>query len=125
MNSLHQIRVQAVRLERYGRRVKDEIWAGSQFSYLGGCNLARHFCWRAKKDVTLLEQAIKMRRITISMLVKCAERELGLRETVYPRRVAGKMSLQKAKHETECMRRIVEILKEMEAEHSRKLKLFA
>jgi hypothetical protein len=41
-----------------------------------------------------------MDRITISMLVKCAERELGLRELVYPRRVAsGKMSLQKAKHE--------------------------
>jgi hypothetical protein len=67
-----------------------------------------------------------MDRITISMLVKCAERELGLRQTVYPRKMAGgKLSLQKAKHETECMRRIVELLKEMEAGHSRKLKLFA
>jgi hypothetical protein len=28
MNSLHQIWVQAVRLERYGRPVKDKIWAG-------------------------------------------------------------------------------------------------
>src|SRR6516165_10101280 len=62
-----------------------------------------------------------MDRITFSMLVKCAERELGPRQTVYPRRVAGgKMSLQKVRDEIECMRRIVEILKEMETERSRK-----
>ena len=67
-----------------------------------------------------------MSSITLSMLVKCAERELGLRQTVYPRKMAGdKMSLQKARHEIECMRRILDVLKEMEAEHSRKLKLFA
>jgi hypothetical protein len=30
MSSLHQIRVQAVRLERYSRRVEDEIWAGDR-----------------------------------------------------------------------------------------------
>jgi hypothetical protein len=64
-----------------------------------------------------------MSRITVSMLVKCAERELGIRQTVYPRRVAtGKMSLQKASQEIECMRRIAETLKGMEPEHSRKLK---
>jgi hypothetical protein len=28
--------------------------------------------------------ALQMSSITISMLVKCAERELGLRQTVYP-----------------------------------------
>jgi hypothetical protein len=67
-----------------------------------------------------------MSRITLSMLVKCAERELGIRQTVYPRGVAtDKMSLQKAKHEIECMRRIVDILKEIENEHARKLKLLA
>ena len=67
-----------------------------------------------------------MSGITLSMLVKCAERELGLRQTVYPRKMAGgKMSLQKARQEIECMRRIVDLLKEMEAEHSRKLKLSA
>ena len=65
-------------------------------------------------------------RITISMLVKCAERELGLRELVYPRKLAGgKMSVAQVRHEPECMRRIVEILKEMETEHARKLKLSA
>lgn len=59
------------------------------------------------------------------MLVKCAERELGLRQMVYPRKVAtGKMSLVKARHKIECMR-IIEILKGMEIEHSRKLKLSA
>jgi hypothetical protein len=70
--------------------------------------------------------ALQMSGIAISTLVKCAERELGLRQTVYPRKMAGdKMSLQKARHEIECMRRILDVLKEMEAEHSRKLKLFA
>jgi hypothetical protein len=67
-----------------------------------------------------------MDRITISMLVKCAERELRLRQTTYPHRIAiGHMSLQKARQEMECMRRIVDILKEMEAEHARKLGLSA
>jgi hypothetical protein len=37
----------------------------------------------------------------------------------------GKMSLQKARHEIEYMRRIVDVLKEMEAEHPRKLRLSA
>ena len=77
---------------------------------------------RPQKDVPYAT----MDRITLSMLVKCAEHELRLRQTVYPRRIAtGHMSLQKAKHEIECMRRIVDILKEMEAEHARKLGLSA
>jgi hypothetical protein len=60
------------------------------------------------------------------LLVKCAERELGLRQMVYPRKVATrKMSLVKARHEIKCMQRTIEILKEMEIEHSRKLKLSA
>jgi hypothetical protein len=30
LNSLHQIRVQTLRLERYSRRVKDRIWTGDR-----------------------------------------------------------------------------------------------
>jgi hypothetical protein len=67
-----------------------------------------------------------MSSITIAELVKSAESELKKRELVYPRKMArGKMSLQKARHEIECMRQITEILKEMEAEHARRLKLLA
>jgi hypothetical protein len=65
-----------------------------------------------------------MDRVTIAMLVKCAENELGKREVVYPRKIAGgKMSLQKAKQEIQCMQQIVAILKALEAEHARKLGL--
>jgi hypothetical protein len=67
-----------------------------------------------------------MDSITPAKLIACAERETKRRKLVYPRYISkGKMSLQKAKQETECMQRIVEGLKELESEHSRKLKLFA
>jgi hypothetical protein len=67
-----------------------------------------------------------MDRVTLAMLIKCAERELGLRQTVYPRKIAtGNMSLKTAQHELTCMRKIVELLKETEAEHVRKLGLSA
>ena len=29
-----------------------------------------------------------MDRVTLAMLIKCAERELGLRQAVYPRKIA-------------------------------------
>lgn len=39
----------------------------------------------------------------------CAERELQMRQRVYPRWVQiGKMSAEKARYEIECMRAIVE-----------------
>jgi hypothetical protein len=67
-----------------------------------------------------------MDSITLAKLIACAESELKKRELVYPRKMAcGKMSLQKAKHEIDCMRRIVELLKGMESAHSRKLRSFA
>jgi hypothetical protein len=67
-----------------------------------------------------------MSSLTISELVKSAESELKKRELVYPRKMArGKMSLAKCRHEIACMQRIVEILKELESEHARKLRLFA
>jgi hypothetical protein len=67
-----------------------------------------------------------MDSITLAKLIACAERETKRREMVYPRYMSkGKMSLQKAKQETECMRRIGEVLKGMESEHSRKLKSVA
>jgi hypothetical protein len=35
-----------------------------------------------------------MDRVTLAMLIKCAERELGLRQAVYPRKIAeGKLKL--------------------------------
>ena len=50
---------------------------------------------------------------TAKELLKCAQRELAMRERVYPRRVAeGKMSQQSADHETDCMAEIVKLLEE-------------
>jgi hypothetical protein len=50
----------------------------------------------------------------ISELLKCAERELAMRERVYPKRVQeGKMDAVKAAHELECMKDIVQLLGEM------------
>ena len=67
-----------------------------------------------------------MDRVTLAMLIKCAERELGLRQAVYPRKIAeGKLSLKTAQHELTCMRKIVAVLKEIEAQHVRKLGLSA
>jgi hypothetical protein len=63
---------------------------------------------------------------TLAKLIACPESELKKRELVYPRKLArGKMSLAKCRHEIACMQRIVEVLKGLESEHSRKLKLFA
>lgn len=53
--------------------------------------------------------------ITISEQVAAAERELRMRERVYPRRVAdGKMTNKLAVHETAAMAAIVETLKGVE-----------
>lgn len=50
---------------------------------------------------------------TADELLKCAQRELAMRERVYPRQVEqGKMAPQTADHETECMAQIVELLRE-------------
>jgi hypothetical protein len=47
-------------------------------------------------------------------MIKCATRELGLRRRVYPNWVeAGRMTLEKAEWETECMEAIVKKLTEM------------
>lgn len=46
--------------------------------------------------------------ITAADKLACAERELKMRERVYPRWVAeGRMSAGKAAHEIECMKHII------------------
>lgn len=63
---------------------------------------------------------------TAAELLKCAERELAMRERVYPRRVAeGKMSPDSADHETECMAQIVELLCEKAKAEDPQQDLFA
>lgn len=48
---------------------------------------------------------------THSELINCVRRELSMRIAVYPRRVAdGKMPQEKADHEIESMRQVLEIL---------------
>lgn len=50
--------------------------------------------------------------MTIDDMIKCAEREVGMRERVYPRWVeAKKMSQAKADSEMATMKAIVEFLK--------------
>lgn len=51
---------------------------------------------------------------TIDEQIKCAQRELGMRKMVYPRRVAeGKMLPQTAQHETDCMAAILQTLEQV------------
>ena len=51
--------------------------------------------------------------MTIDDMIKCAEREVGMRERVYPRWVeAKKMSQAKADSEIATMKAIVEFLKQ-------------
>lgn len=53
------------------------------------------------------------RKINIDDMIKCAEREVGMRERVYPRWVeAKKMSQTKADSEIATMKAIVEFLKQ-------------
>lgn len=48
---------------------------------------------------------------TIHEQIKAVEREIGMRNRVYPRRIAdGKMSEEKAAHEIACMRAVLETL---------------
>lgn len=55
-------------------------------------------------------------QVTIDDMIEAAERELGLRRTVYPRRVAdGKMSAGFASHQTLAMEAILELLKQRKA----------
>jgi hypothetical protein len=49
--------------------------------------------------------------IPLTDLLECAQREVAMREAVYPKRVAnGKMTLKSAQHEIACMERIVDLL---------------
>jgi len=51
---------------------------------------------------------------TIDEQIKCAERELAMRERCYPRWIEqDRMRLDKAEHETACMRDIVATLKKV------------
>lgn len=53
-------------------------------------------------------------KITIDMQVQVANRELGLRHAVYPKRVGnGLMSQEEANHEIDAMRAILETLREV------------
>jgi len=48
---------------------------------------------------------------TLSELIKCVEREIKMRESVYPGQVrAEKLSAEKAAHEIQCMKDILTIL---------------
>lgn len=48
---------------------------------------------------------------SLADMLDAASRELAMRRSVYPRRVAeGKMSVANAQHETECMEGIVDRL---------------
>lgn len=56
-------------------------------------------------------------RFTIAQLIVCAQRELGLRDHVYPRLItSGKMTREKAEQEKAMMRAIIEELQERERE---------
>ena len=53
--------------------------------------------------------------IQIDEQIKCVEREIGMREFVYPRRVADKrMTQKKADEETAAMRAVLETLREVQ-----------
>jgi signal recognition particle subunit SEC65 len=52
-----------------------------------------------------------MNEPTLDEMVACAERELAMRERVYPRWVeSGKMTADKAEKETQCMKHIASFL---------------
>lgn len=54
---------------------------------------------------------------TLEQLIKCVSREIGLRETVYPRRVAdGKMKQSAADREVEMMKAVREHLERLAAQ---------
>ena len=49
--------------------------------------------------------------MSIMSMIKCARRELRLRQEFYPRRVAeGRVSPETAQHEIDCMKAICELL---------------
>lgn len=49
--------------------------------------------------------------MSIMSMIKCARRELRLRQEFYPRRVQeGRVSPETAQHEIDCMRAICELL---------------
>lgn len=82
---------------------------------------------------------IDNRKINIDDMIKCVEREIGMRERVYPRWVeAKKMSAEKAESEIKTMKKVkdsldaldecyewllgmIEVLNNTEAEHNRSL----
>jgi hypothetical protein len=56
--------------------------------------------------------------ISLEDQIKCVQREIGMRERVYPRWVAnGKMSPQKADHELEAMQAVLATLQSMRDLH--------
>lgn len=57
--------------------------------------------------------------VTLDAQIACVEREIGMREFVYPRRIAsGAMTPGKADAELAGMRAALETLKELKAERS-------
>jgi len=53
--------------------------------------------------------------VTIQTQIKCVQREIWMREQVYPNRVdRGKMAQKKADEELAAMRAVLETLKEVE-----------
>lgn len=53
-----------------------------------------------------------MKQITIDDMIKCVEREIGMRQRVYPRWVESKkMSQEKADYEIKCMEYVLYQLK--------------
>ena len=53
-----------------------------------------------------------MKQITIEDMIKCVEREIGMRQRVYPRWVESKkMSQEKADYEIKCMTAVLDKLK--------------
>ena len=54
-----------------------------------------------------------MTELTIEDLIKCAQRELAMRERVYLKRIAeGRMQESAAEHEIACMAAILHLLQE-------------
>ena len=64
-------------------------------------------------------------KLSAETLMKCARRELDMRERVYPRMVEmGRMPADKADHEIACMRAIVGVLKQKVRDESDQMYLF-
>lgn len=59
---------------------------------------------------------------TLDQQIDCAKRELVMRERVYKRRVdENKMTMAQAMHETDCMKAIIESLRELQGKRGETL----